>query len=161
MDKTIDSINWEDVKDIKFYYNPLNTDYIEIIYKTLDNIQLSMDDCIPAKLPPNEDIVAKISSNVKTLGELQSEDINKIKEVYKNEKTLKIYSVKEERYILQPHIEPYIENEGRLDRWEQFKKDVKEKWELSKPKTIRELKEQVVLKQKELDKIQNRILNLM
>ena len=161
MDKTIDSINWEDVKDIKFYYNPLNTDYIEIIYKTLDNIQLSMDDCIPAKLPPNEDIVVKIPSNVKTLGELPSEDINKVKEVYKNEKTLKIYSVREERYILQPHIEPYIENEDRLDRWEQFKKDVKEKWELSKPKTILELKEQVVLKQKELEKIQNRILNLM
>ena len=84
---------------------------------------------------------------------------NKV-EVYKNEKTLKIYSVREERYILQPHIEPYIENDGRLDRWEQFKKDVKEKWELSKPKTILELKEQVVLKQKELEKIYNQILKL-
>ena len=80
--------------------------------------------------------------------------------MYKNEKTLKIYSVKEERYILQPHIELYIENEGRLDRWEQFKKDIKEKWEFSKPKTIRELKEQVVLKQKELEKIYNQILKL-
>ena len=60
----------------------------------------------------------------------------------------------------QNYIEPYIENEGRLDRWEQFKKDVKEKWELSKPKTILELKEQVVLKQKELEKIYNQILKL-
>ena len=159
MDKTLESINWEDVKDVKFYYNPI-TDYINIYYEKLDDIQLTMDNCIPVKVPPDEDIVAKISSNVKTLGELQSEDINKIKEVYKNEKTLKIYSVREERYILQPHIEPYIENEGRLDRWEQFKKDVKEKWELSKPKTILELKEQVVLKQKELDKMYNQILKL-
>lgn len=159
MDKTLESINWEDVKDVKFYYNPI-TDYINIYYEKLDDIQLTMDNCIPAKLPPNEDIVVKISSNVKTLGELPSEDINKIKEVYKNEKTLKIYSVKEERYILHPHIESYIENEGRLDRWEQFKKDVKEEWELLKPKAIQELKEQVVLKQKELEKIYNQILKL-
>lgn len=159
MDKTLESINWEDVKDVKFYYNPI-TDYINIYYEKLDDIQLTMDNCIPVKVPPDEDIVVKIPSNIKTLGELPSEDIDKIKEVYKNEKNLKLYSVKEERYILQPHIELYIENEGRLDRWEQFKKDIKEKWEFSKPKTIRELKEQVVLKQKELDKMYNQILKL-
>ncbi len=159
MDKTLESINWEDVKDVKFYYNPI-TDYINIYYEKLDDIQLTMDNCIPVKVPPDEDIVVKIPSNIKTLGELPSEDIDKIKEVYKNEKNLKLYSVKEERYILQPHIELYIENEGRLDRWEQFKKDIKEKWEFSKPKKIRELKEQVVLKQKELDKMYNQILKL-
>ena len=74
MDKTLESINWEDVKDVKFYYNPI-TDYINIYYEKLDDIQLTMDNCIPVKVPPDEDIVVKIPSNIKTLGELPSEDI--------------------------------------------------------------------------------------
>ena len=161
MDKTIEDINWEDVKNIKFYYSPLNIDYIEIIYKTFDSIQLSMENCIPVKLPPCEDVLVTLPKGVKQLSDLPSEDMDKIKKVYKNEKNLKLYSMNEQMYILHPHIEGYIENDGRLDRWEKFKKDVKEEWEFLKPKTIQELKEQLIFKTKEIEKIQNRILNLM
>ena len=64
-------------------------------------------------------------------------------------------------YILYPHIEEYEENKDRVIRWEQLKKAIKEKWESLKPKLIIDLKKQIENKLKEVNNLQNEILNLM
>lgn len=162
MDKTIEDINWEDVKSVEFKEKTLlMEDYINIHYKTNSSVLLSINKCIPLKVPPDEDVVVKLPKDVKQLVDLPSADIDKIKTTYKNRKSINTYLIDNQMYILYPHIEEYEENKDRVIRWEQLKKAIKEKWESSKPKLIIDLKKQIENKLKEVNNLQNEILNLM
>lgn len=157
----LNSINWEDVKDINFDWHPLHEDRITITYKIANTEYLYMNKCYPLAEPPKEDVLIYIPKNIKNIRDLPKEDIDKLKNIYKNKKELKIYDKGDSQYILKPESEWGEVNKGRVEKWKKFKEEVTEKWEASKPKLIKELKEQLISKQKESEEIQNQILKLI
>ena len=161
MDKTIDSINWEDVKDIKFEPHPLHYDSINVTYKTLDVEYLSMENCFPLAEPSEEEVLIYIPKNLKNTRDLPKEDMDKLKIAYESGKYIKIYDKGDRKYILRPESDWEKINDGRFEKWKKFKEEVNERWESSKPRLIQDLKKQLIEKQKEIDEIQNKILKLM
>lgn len=161
MDKTIDNIKWEGVKNIKFEWHPVHDDMITVTYKTSDVEYLSMGNCFPLAEPPKEEVLIYIPKNLKNTRDLPKEDVDKLKIAYKNGKDVKIYDKGDRKYILKPESDWGKINDGRFEKWKKFKEEVNERWESSKPRLIQDLKKQLSEKQKETDEIQNRILNLM
>ncbi len=160
MDKIIENINWEDVKNIEFtHINPRFEGGIVITYKSIDKKEyLYLDTYYPFIEPSEQEVLVYLPKGIKILGELPKEDMIKVESVYEKVTDLKIF---EKKFILKPESDWLILNQNRFDMWEQLKKAVEEKWESSKPKLIIDLKKQIENKLKEVDDLQNKILELM
>ena len=99
MDKIIENINWEDVKNIEFtHINPRFEEGIVITYKSIDKKEyLYLDTYYPFIEPSEQEVLVYLPKGIKILGELPKEDMIKVESVYEKVTDLKIF---ERKFIL-------------------------------------------------------------